>query len=173
MKMINSLYRSIFSIIIILAIMNGCSKNEMHFRNNDPFYRSSGEIDFLRLPLLKPYDVIKGSDEHGWTIDLFSPSNESSHYLSVFHSKKIAVENGKIFVYTNSSEQGNKGRNEKNLFWFILNPENEKEIGFSSEDEFLSYIESNGLNEPKWIDIDKAYEQFNETGCLNWIPDCR
>lgn len=162
----------LFLLITIVTTSTSCSLKNGRFRNADPFYRVGGGTDFLRIPLKKPYDAIKGSDEHGWTIDLFFPSKESSYYLSIFHVKKIGIDQKAIYVYTDSTEQSIKSKNTPHLFWFVILVDEKRERGFLSEDQFLAFIESAGLEEPNWIDINSAYQEFFETGCTVWMPDC-
>jgi hypothetical protein len=54
----------------------------------------------------------------------------------------------------------------------VIIPEKEIAEGFHTEDEFRQYIQTLGIQNPNWQTPDEAYEQFTQTGCLEWIPDC-
>ena len=57
--------------------------------------------------------------------------------------------------------------------WFVLIPAKEIGEGFHAEDEFREYIQTLGIQNPDWQTPDEAYKKFKETGCLEWIPDCK
>ena len=54
----------------------------------------------------------------------------------------------------------------------ILIPDRNLELGFENEVDFLDYIRQNNLNEPEWLEPLAILQKYNETGCLDWIPDC-
>jgi hypothetical protein len=45
--------------------------------------------------------------------------------------------------------------------------------GFHTKDEFDQYIQTFGIRNPDWQTPDEAYKKFAQTGCLDWIPDCK
>ena len=166
--------RYITFIFVLMTMVCGCNGSSPRFQSSDPFYRSSGGRDFLRIPLIKPYDTIKGDEKYGWTIDLkVSPSKEATYYISIKDVKKIAIEKGMILVYTPYKEESAEGLGEKVLYWFVLFPERNTEKGFDNENEFQKYIQDNGLQKPTWLDPNMVFQQFDKTSCLDWIPDCR
>lgn len=168
-----SIQSTVFMIVLSMAIC-GCSMFSARFQSSDPFYRSTGGNDFLRIPLIQPYDAIRGDENHGWTIDLqVSPSKEATYYISIKGVEKIAIEKGVILVYTPYSEESAEGLGEKVFYWFVLMPGKNTEKGFSNEQDFLIFIRDNGVQDPKWLDPDVLFQQFDKTGCLDWIPDCK
>ena len=147
------------------------------FRNQnvDPFYSDYGDGDFIRFPLIKPYEATYLNKDTGWMINLpISPrENGISSYLDILLPEKVAVKNNVIMVYTSYKPEHLQASPEGILYWFVLLPEGKKEIGFSNETEFLSFIKGYGINNPDWQSIDAAFGQFRKTGCLSWIPGCR
>ena len=45
--------------------------------------------------------------------------------------------------------------------------------GFHTEDEFRQYIQTLGIQDPDWQTPDAAFAKYAQTGCLDWIPDCK
>ena len=61
---------------------------------------------------------------------------------------------------------------EKELHWFILIP-GQVELGFETEDEFLIRLKDYGISLPKWQEPKPILQKYDQTGCLEWIPDCK
>lgn len=163
----------ITAVLLLLFLMNGCVLFSARFRSKDPFYQSSGEGDYLRIPLIQPYEAIKGNDQEGWSIDLdVSPSEEATYYISIKRVEKIVIKEEVIFVYTSYVEESAKGLGRKILQWFVLDAENGIEKGFDKESDFLDFISNYKVGELNWENPDELFGQFEETGCLDWIPDC-
>jgi hypothetical protein len=135
----------------------------------------------MRIPLTKPYEILKidykkpGWWSLGWSINLHvSPSEKEVYYYQAIHDiRKFAIEDGVIMAYTTYPQEVDLDVGQKVLYWFVIVPDQKIETGFDTEDEFLSYIQTYGIQQPDWIEPDRAYEQFYETGCLDWIPDCK
>jgi len=124
-----------------------------------------------RLPLLDPYVALL-PDDSGTKVwyfrleqDHVSPKDPLRKYLSIL-IKQLAIEKGVLMVNTDHFS-----RNE--LFaWFVLIPSQKIETGFEREEEFRQYIAGYGIQDPRWMTPQAAYQQFKETSCLYWIPDC-
>lgn len=148
--------------------------------NQSPFYTDLGG-DAMRIPLVKPYEIVKIDRKQvgwwtlGWSMNLHvSPSEKEIYYYNAIHDiKKFAVENEIIMIYTNYQQEIDKDVGQKNLNWFVIAPAQNIETGFDREAEFLNYIQTYGIQEPDWTEPDVAYKQFGETGCLEWIPNCK
>jgi hypothetical protein len=76
-------------------------------------------------------------------------------------------------VYATYPQEVDTDVGQKVLYWFVIVPDKKIETGFEMEAEFLSYIQTYGIEQPQWIEPESTYEQFAETGCLEWIPDCK
>jgi hypothetical protein len=161
--------------IFITVILSGCTPPSSN--NKDPFYRSIGDYDFNRLPLIEPYDAITltgASKKSAWQIDLHpSTASTKTYYSEISDVRKLSVNKGVIMAYTPYFKQYLKDQGLKNLYWFVIVPSKKVEIGFDNETDFHKYIQSIGIEEPVWIEPDPAFRQFEKTGCLDWIPDCK
>ena len=167
----------VLAITFILALILGIvACVGLTWLENLPFYKNSGDIDSMRIPLIEPYKAVRLNNGNTWSVDLIIPpeNKEIYYYLEISDVEKIAVENNLIMVYSSYvSPSIVTSIGEKVLHWFVIIPSQNIETGFETEEEFLSYIHSFGVEQPVWIDIDEAYKQFIKTGCLYWIPNCR
>jgi len=85
--------------------------------------------------------------------------------------EKVAVSNGTILAFSLSNQQ--IGLNNEPKKWFVIVPTKQIEIGFTREQEFLEYVKKLKINKIKWININNAYKQFEDTRCLPWIMGCK
>jgi hypothetical protein len=161
---------SLFALLLLL----GCSLNACSGQKS--FYHMGSGFDYLRFPLLEPYYAIKIDDEHGWGIPLHAKQSTRNfwYYLEIRDVRKIAVENGVIMVYSAYSKpiEVVAGGEKKELHWFILIPD-QAETGFDTEKAFMSGLQQYGIDQPKWDDSTTILKQFDQTGCLEWIPGCK
>ncbi len=140
----------------------------------DPFYWNGSEWDHLRFPLIKPYYAISVTGENGFQIHLegYPPLNKT-YYLSVSNVEKIAVEGNTILVYTTHIPKfvdDNSGQ--RALFWFVIHTDQQIEVGFDQEIDFLTYTQELGIQDPSWRDPYDLLVEYDSTGCLDWIPGC-
>jgi len=155
------------------------------FGASDSFYRHGDDLFDVdvNFPLIKPYYVSavpegfphnNNFNKYVWRIDLEGGANSKfSGLYSICCDIKIAVENNLIFVYTSSPESSEPFSNQDVYYWFILNPGNLEELGFSDQATFDEYLKNNHLDEPKWREPVDLHDEFNMTGCLDWYPNCR
>jgi len=150
----------------------------------DPFYSNYGDFGAGYIPLVKPYKAVKlfgktvDGNEHKWVIELIVPPDQKElyYYLYIYDVTKIAIENQVIMAYSPDSKtltDHDKRVGQKVLYWFVVVPDQNIETGFETEEEFLAYIQTFGIENPSWMDPDIAHQQLLETRCLDWIPDCK
>jgi hypothetical protein len=158
---------------LISILMSGC--NIITYHQQDPFYRNGSEWDHLRFPLIKPYYVIYISDKNGWQIPLETdPSwRDFYYYFTLQDIQKISVEKGVIMIYTPYKQLVEESVGEKVLYWFVFVPNQEIEMGFDNEEDFLAYIQQYDIQQPSWRTPDDILKEYDDTGCLDWIPDCK
>ncbi len=166
--------------IIILIWICQCllSEGYRYQSHEDEFYNDIGAYPSSRLPLIKPYELYSKEGEP-WSLDLFTglwspPPDDTFLYSSVRDVRKISVENGLIMVYSPHVHEQVEQNTRKYFFhWFVVIPDKEIEIGFNNEDEFLKYIQQFGIQELDWREPNDIYDEYVETECLDWIPDCK
>jgi hypothetical protein len=129
------------------------------------FFESGGGWDYRRIPLIEPYQAIS-SDKETWTIDL---RTDSIRYQYSIGPTKLDVVNDKfIIIYALNAALGGERFNE---VWFVIIPEENNEIGFTKEEEFLTYLEDKGIANPNLTDVNKLYDEFVNKGYLEWFPE--
>jgi len=154
--------------ILLIAILSCKSSSPKKVKHSDPFYNDSGEGKFLVVPLIKPYRVV--TDEGagiGWQMDFQEKYRASVGILSI---EKIAVEKGVIMIFAPTTPEISLSN--LSWGWIVIIPDQKIEEGFEYEKDFLSYIHQFGIENPNWVDPMEAFNQFESTGCLEWIPDC-
>lgn len=167
-----SAYRKIFGSLVIFAIVM-CFQTACSFQES--FYQKGSGWDYVRFPLLEPYYAIYISDEYKWEISLQDglPSRNFKYFSAILDVEKIAVDRGVIMVYTPYSESIYVSpTQEKELHWFVLVP-GQAELGFETEEEFVTQIMKYDLGQPSWQEPISILQTYDQTGCLDWIPECK
>ena len=162
---------------ILLFSLGGCDlgQNNDARKNNpntDPFYIEEKGFDFNRFPLIKPYEVVTLNHGTSWDLGLKGLKDDEA-WLSVCVSnvKKLDVKSNLILAYGSDSTYLNNHK----VFeaWFVINPTIKEEKGFTNEEEFSSYLKKQGIEKPKWREVNEVFKQFLDTYCLEWIPSCK
>lgn len=169
MKIKNTLLAHL--IILLMILLSACKGQ---YSNRDPFYNEGSEFDSLGFPLIKPYFAMMIFDEYGWGINLqLRPSERDFYYyMSIENIEKISVDNGIIMVYSPLEVEVEESVGQKVLHWFVIIPNENIEMGFETELEFLNYIQRYGIDHPTWRSPSDILHEYDSTRCLDWIPDC-
>ncbi len=166
-------------ILLSISILTSCTSIVHHA---DPFYNYD-DFTHNRIPLIKPIEANRLNSSYPWSMQLRPgiwivdyPNSQGIDYL-YFHVEeleKFAVKDGVIMAYSSYVDQEAKAYIQDNYYhWFIMVPDKEITKGFQTEDDFRSYIQTLGVQDPDWQMPDEAFQQFRHTGCLEWIPDCK
>lgn len=152
-------------------------------RYADPFYNFSyDDYPWLHLPLIKPIKADRLAGESlsvvflplSLQVSMPNSQNNLVYYDAIEEIEKFAVKNGVIMAYSAYVDKEADAYIQENFYhWFILSPDKKIAEGFHTEDEFNQYIQTLGIQDPDWQTPDEAYKKFAETGCLDWIPDCK
>jgi hypothetical protein len=163
--------KAIFFLTVFLVgiyLLSSCSTKKS-------FYQQGSDLDYLRFPVLDPYYAIKIDDEYGWEIPLHIKQAKRNFwdYLAILNVKKVAVDEDTILVFSEYSDPIEiiPGKQKKELHWFLLIP-NQEELGFETEDEFINSLQQYGIDTPEWYEPNSLLEEFGQTGCLVWFPNC-
>lgn len=157
---------------LLFFILCGCedrsSRNE---KNQNEFYTVTGGWDWIRVPLIKPYQAIKVDPEvetNGWGIKLYS------NLYQIDKAKRIDVKDSIIYVLSGKVDGKEDftaiGTYNLPTAWFILDTRQKTENGFASEAEFRQYIKKNNYFLPQWHDIDSLSKALGEGGKVPWMP---
>jgi hypothetical protein len=176
----DAMKKIIFHFILLLSIscVTCCTRRIQH---SDPFYNLN-DNDFSRLPLINPFQAIQDGSFSPWFlglgnsiwIEIPNSNNDNYVYDLVKELEKIAVKNGVIMAYSSYVDKEAGAYIQDNYYhWFVIIPDKELAKGFHTEDEFREYIQTLDIQNPDWQTPDEAYDKFIQTGCLEWIPDCK
>jgi hypothetical protein len=162
------------SIILATFYLSSCNSRVQH---EDAFYNNLGDYPYLQFPLIKPYNVHRINSESPWRMilhTLWAPPPNDTYIWNVEDVRKLSVKNGVIMAYSPYvDEQANQSIRENYYHWFVIVPDRNIEAGFENEDTFLEYIRKLGIQQPDWREPDGIFNEFAQTGCLDWIPDCK
>jgi hypothetical protein len=173
--------KTVFYLILFLSIscMTSCSPPA---RYDDSFYNVNyDDYPLIHLPLIKPIRVDREVGSSPWRV--LSPNGpwvsvpdgpDNFFYVyAIEELEKFAIKNGVIMAYSAYVDTEADAYIQDNYYhWFVLIPDKQIAEGFHTEDEFNQYIQTLGVQDPDWRTPDEAYEQFSQTGCLEWISDC-
>lgn len=152
-------------------------------RYSDPFYNVNyDDYPLIHLPLVKPLRADRVLGSSPWRVLSFdgpwvSVPNRQDNFFYVYdieELEKFAIKNGVIMAYSAYIDNEADAYIQDNYYhWFVLIPDKKIAEGFHTEDKFNQYIQTLGIQNPEWQKPDETYKKFTETGCLDWIPDCK
>lgn len=145
-------------------------------KNTDIFYTENEGLDYIRFPLIKPFDITSIDVEESWLLGRGHDTDVYADYISeliVFEKYFFLHSKCNTIVDNDSVDEG----------WYVLNTDEKGFLkGITSEKNFLkgfttkeNFIKSLNINSEKlnWQKPADLYKQFKETGCLHWIPNCK
>lgn len=176
-------------IIIVVCFSNvaSCAQPTQYTiqtnQHTDSFYDvNDKDYPLLHLPLIKPIEAKRQDGLSPWRVLLNDgpyikiPNRQDIFYYdySIEALSKFAISNGVIMAYSPYVDKNADPYVLDNYYhWFVLVPDKNIAEGFHTKDEFRRYIQSFGIKDLDWQTPDEAYRQFENTGCLEWIPDCK
>lgn len=182
MKIYNIVFE--FSLMLLILLFSSCAPPAQPtdpVQHTDSFYNiNDDDYPLLHLPLIKPVEAKRQDGRTPWRVFLpygmfvSIPNSQEEYAYDIEELEKFAVQNGVIMAYSSYVNKEAVAYIQENYYhWFVIIPEKEIAEDFHTEDEFNQYIQTLGIQEPDWQTPDEAYEQFTQTGCLDWIPDCK
>ena len=176
--------KTVLCLMILLSI--GCMIPFPRFpslrHHADPFYDYSDDYaPGARFPLIDPVQATQERPSSPWNLGLADPiwiqipnSDEDYGYSGVVEVEKFAVKNSVILAYSSYVDKEADAYIQNNYYhWFVTIPEKKITEGFQTKDEFNQYIQKLGIQNPEWQTPDAAFDKYFQTGCLDWIPDCK
>jgi hypothetical protein len=144
----------------LLTCTNTNPKNEKGKEKvEDNFYVNKGSYDAIRIPLIKPYELIKLNGSSEWTMNLWEVPG------SVSNVKEISVKNKLIMIHADETYCNN---NKVKEAWIVINPAKKIEQCFDHKKGFEDFLTSLQLNPETLYVPDKVYEKFNANGKVVW-----
>jgi len=148
----------------------------------DPFYDYNDDYaPGARFPLIDPIQAMRDGPSSPWSLGLGNfllvdlPNSQVTYvYYHVEELEKLAVKNGVIMAYSSYvDKQANAYIQNGYYHWFVIVPDKNITKGFHTENEFDQYIQTIGIQNPEWQTPDEEFDKYFQTGCLDWIPDCK
>jgi hypothetical protein len=159
-----------YLIIFIFISCNFSNKKIKPLNNNkDIFYNQSCGLDFIRVPLIKPFDITYYDAQGVWFLVQRPDTlvySDNIEELTVLESNIFVHSVGKTVLEDDFVEES----------WYIYNTKSKEFLkGFATEKEFSKYLKSIHIDEVRlvWQKPADLYKQFKKTGCLPWIPNCK
>src|SRR5688572_4826757 len=170
----------LFSLSYVTSCAPPAQPTNPPVQHADPFYNiNDDDYPLIHLPMIKPIEADREDGRTPWSVFLpygmfvSVPNSQEEYMYGIQELEKFAVQNGVIMAYSSYVNKEAVAYIQENYYhWFVIIPEKEIAEGFHTEDEFNQYIQTLGIQEPDWQTPDEAYERFEQTGCLDWIPDC-
>lgn len=152
---------------ILVLLFSGCEFSKHRNKvtdGNDNFYSDLGGLGRQRIPLIKPYELLKVSD-HEWRLELQQPGLLT---LSIHNVQGVLVKDGVIAIHSSGgTEFLNKQHDNA---WFIINPEIASEKAFDNEDSFKeNFLQSAAPGQTlRFYSPDTLYKEFELKGKIVW-----
>lgn len=170
----------LINLTILICLIWACISisNSRYQSHEDEFYNDMGAYPSARLPLIKPYELYSKEGEP-WSLNLFTglwspPPDDTLLYNNVLNVEKISLKNSVIMAYSPYIDGDISPSMKKYVYhWFVIVPDKDIAEGFYNENAFLKYIQQFGIQEPDWREPSDVYDEYVETECLDWIPDCK
>lgn len=140
----------------ILSLFSCSNNNDKKLEKKvDNFYVSKGSYDAVRIPLIKPYEIIKLNGSNEWSLNLVEIPG------SVSNVNGVSVKKNFIFLHSGESYCNDQKVKES---WVIIDTENKSEQCYNRKKDFDTQIK--GSTEFKSPDI--VYKEFNDKSKIIW-----
>lgn len=144
----------VYLFFLIFNFHFSCNYPKKKVNKKDNFYTKPGMFDRLRIPLIKPYDLIKVSDSE-WQMDLQTTDLLT---LGVDKVKGVAVFKNIILLYSRGgAEVKNKYADE---WWFVIYADSRKETAFDNYKSFHDTLIKEGIINIVLKDPDQLYNEL-------------
>ncbi|MFT6717070.1 MAG: hypothetical protein ACJA0Q_001721 [Saprospiraceae bacterium] len=163
----------ILAVLVITISSCGLRNRDVKKEQQDEFYSVFGGWDWVRVPLIKPYELKNNSpkiDGSSWGLKL-----KTVKWHSTYNVKKVSVEDSVIFVKCgsigpNDNDKTIIGTRNYPTAWYILDLKKDIESAFNNKNDFNTYCEENSYPIPTWHLVDSLRVRLSEKGKLPWFP---
>ena len=127
----------------------------------DGFYTDPGDWDDSRIPLIRPYELIKLKGQKDWGISLQTPMID----VAIHNVDSVNVIDSVIIVH--SGETNLRGGVQVKQAWFVLLPGMKEENGYAENEQFVEKLTSLHIRSAFFVP-DKLYSIFLTNKKLDW-----
>lgn len=155
---------AIVGVVFFVQLLDEVTSSIDDQPTGEAFFKSTGGWDYKRIPLIEPYQAINTNDS--WFIDL---QTDTIRYQNLAGATKLDVID-KQYIVTYGADKLFSGTQADEV-WFVIIPAENIEVGFTNEENFLTYLKDRGIDEFNLRDIDGLYEELGNKGYLDWFPE--
>jgi len=141
------------SMFSFFSCFNNNNKKVESQGNN--FYVNKGSYDGVRIPLIKPYELIKLNGSSEWILNLVEIPGSVSRVNGVY------VKGNTIFLHSGESYCNNEKVKES---WVVIDAEKKVEECFYLQESF----EDKNKGSIDFREPDIVYKEFNDKGKIVW-----
>lgn len=142
--------------------MTGCGSNSKNGKQSDEFYTDKGGMDWGRVPLIKPYEIV-ALREGEWGARSVDTTDMP---LSMPGVRTVNVVDSLILIF---GKKTILNAQEVDAAWFVINAKNHKVSGFKDHQDYLNYLDSIGIRkEPKLLDAGEVSQYFLKNDTVDW-----
>lgn len=145
-----------FLIMSMFSFFSCFNNNNKKVENQgDNFYVNKGSYDAVRIPLIKPYELIKLNGSSEWNLNLVEIPG------SVSKVNGVSVKGNTIFLHSGESYCNNEKVKES---WVVIDVERKVEECFNLQESF----EDKNKGSIDFREPDNVYKEFNDKGKIVW-----
>ncbi len=170
--------KKIIAALLLVKTVLSCKESEERIKNNpdkdkDAFYIEDSGFDYVRFPLLKPYEVISLDGKKSWNMKGGTKPKTFNDVNDIFGIKKINIINDNVIICYCEDEPIIAGE-KKSKAWFVILTDKSVTRGFINEEDFTEYLKEQGTEgkQIQWKTPEELFKRFSDTYCLPWIPGC-
>jgi hypothetical protein len=139
-----------------IIVLPACHNN---FRYKDDFYNGDRQDAFKRLPLVKPYQLVKAGT-WGFKFNTLKFEAVADH---------IFVDADRfIFGYGNNGTLVVRGDTSDYIIYFLVDLKKKKEFTFYDSASFKNELNKHGFSLSDVYSSDKIYSEYSKSGLLPW-----
>jgi len=158
----------IFINLIACFFLLGCNpfQHSKVYKNDtivDAWYTDPGDWDDSRIPLIKPYELLKLKGQKDWEMALQSPMIG----VAIHNVQEVNVLDSIIIVH--SGETNLRGGLKVKEAWFVISAKKDpSEKGFAKKEDFEKELIDYHLKTAVFFEPDKVYSTFLKEKRINW-----
>jgi hypothetical protein len=176
--------QQIIAVIFVLLTLYGCMDRGGEKYN---FYATSGGWDWICIPLIEPYLLLKVDPEietHDWALVAVKSGEEPFGNHISYNVKRVDVKDSLIFLYSEGERAfisfDNTHINFSSVFC-VIDVARKDLIYFHTEDSLKEYIKAKNHPSPDWHNVDSlshavsaaSYADKSDHLILPWYPKKR
>ena len=157
-----------FLAILLSVMVVGCldKKGETNKLIIDDYYTRGTGWDYQRIPLVKPFELVKMKKNDSWSLNTHELPNYASDISPI---KLINISEKYIFGYKKQYQSSNLPQFKTPEKWFILDVGRNKLLVYDSEKRFKATLSKKGI-EFVLFDPFEIQRTFKEERILPWFP---